>query len=258
MAHCIRHRNAPAPVDVRRPEHLPQGDALSVYRNNHRLSLTAALAATFPTIARLIGDGPMMDLAGSFLDISPPTRPCVAEYGAGFPDFLAQEPMLGDLPYLADIASLDWALNRAAIAPDLAPIGASDIAAYRPNQLGDLRVCLHPGATLLESRFPLLEIRRFVERPGDGSFDLHLVTTSVLICRQRGVAAAIPLAPDSSMAGQALEGGANLASACSLLDRTPLADFLAGVLCSGAFAVAPEARSMGSVRSSPFIPAYIP
>ena len=46
-----------------------------------------------------------------------PPQPVLAEYGAGFPDFVADyEPARG-LPYLADVARLDWALNVAFHSP---------------------------------------------------------------------------------------------------------------------------------------------
>src|SRR6266542_3456863 len=70
-----------------------------------------ALATTFPTVQALVGEDFFRMLARAFVGQSPPNQPVLAEYGAGFPAFIAGHDAARDLPYLADIARLDWALN---------------------------------------------------------------------------------------------------------------------------------------------------
>ena len=53
----------------------------------------------------------------------------LAEYGADFPAFIAGYEAARDLPYLADIARLDWALNLAFHAPPGGRLQAADLSA---------------------------------------------------------------------------------------------------------------------------------
>jgi hypothetical protein len=80
---------------------------LAVYRSHHRLSLAGALAANFPTVAALLGET-FEKVAMDFVAVSPPLEPCLGAYGGGFAAFLENEPRLAALPYLGDVARLEF------------------------------------------------------------------------------------------------------------------------------------------------------
>src|SRR6266545_2079406 len=80
---------------------------LRVYRHHVFESLGSALATTFPTVQALVGEDFFRMLARAFVGQSPPNQPVLAEYGAGFPAFIAGHDAARDLPYLADVARLD-------------------------------------------------------------------------------------------------------------------------------------------------------
>ncbi len=86
---------------------------VAVYRNHHRISLAAALAANFPTVVKVIGEQAFEALALSYLAFDPPRDACLAAYGGGFPAFLESDPRAQGLVYLGDVAWLDWAQNVA-------------------------------------------------------------------------------------------------------------------------------------------------
>src|SRR5215469_2380529 len=97
---------------------------IAIYRNNVFASLTEVLRGTFPAICRLVDDRFFAYAAHEFIRRHPPQRPCLAEYGAEFADFLAGFPPCGELPYIADVARLEWLLGAATTAgdaPSLAP-----------------------------------------------------------------------------------------------------------------------------------------
>jgi hypothetical protein len=146
---------------------------LAIYRNHVRLSLTAALAATFPVVARLVGEAFFARLAGSYLRSHPPAGPVLAEYGAGFADHIAAEPAASGLPYLADVAWLEWALNvawQAAPGPALQPGDLGRLATADPQQV---TIALQPGTSLLQSRWPVERIWR-ANQIGSGEPDVAL------------------------------------------------------------------------------------
>jgi hypothetical protein len=95
---------------------------LAVHVRHYHASLARAIVERFPATAWLASSELVIEAAGVFVRTHPPTRPCLAEYGDGFPSFLDSWPKASHLPYLAQFASIDWHLGRFAIATDDRPI----------------------------------------------------------------------------------------------------------------------------------------
>ncbi|HLM15997.1 MAG TPA: DNA-binding domain-containing protein [Reyranella sp.] len=136
-------------------EILPAAERLRIHRHHMLDSLAAALAATFPTVQAVVGAEFFRGLARAFIGRSLPTQPVLAEYGAGFPAFIAGHDAARDLPYLGDVARLDWALNLAFHAPPGGRLAAADLAALPADRLPSLRLSLAPGTVLVCSPYPL-------------------------------------------------------------------------------------------------------
>jgi hypothetical protein len=136
-------------------EILPAAQRLRIHRHHVLESLGSALAATFPTVEAVVGAAFFRGLARAFIGRSLPSQPVLAEYGAGFPAFVAGHDAARDLPYLADVARLDWALNLAFHAPAGGRLAATDLAPLPADQLPALRLRLAPGTVVVCSPFPL-------------------------------------------------------------------------------------------------------
>lgn len=134
---------------------IPAAARLRVHRHHVIESLSAALAATFPTVQALVGIEFFRGLARAFTGRSLPAQPVLAEYGAGFPAFIAEHRAAGGLPYLADMARLDWALNLAAQQAPGERLTAAALARLPVGELPFLRIALAPGSTLVVSAYPL-------------------------------------------------------------------------------------------------------
>jgi hypothetical protein len=130
----------------------------AVYRNNVIVTLSEALAATFPAVRRLVGDEFFAAMAGVFVREQPPTSPILAEYGARFGDFLASFPPAAELVYLADVARLEFAMLESYHAADAAPIAAEALAAIPADRLGGLTLGLHPSLRLLRSPYAVVTL----------------------------------------------------------------------------------------------------
>jgi hypothetical protein len=148
-------------------------DRLAVYRNNVVASLTEVLRETFPVICRLVGESFFGFAAREFIAVHPPLRPSLSEYGEAFPAFLGVLPACRDLVYLADTAAVEWLLNTARYAADIAPISADCLAAIAEDEAAELVFRLHPACGYLESRWPIDRIwRSNQEGAQDESVDL--------------------------------------------------------------------------------------
>lgn len=138
---------------------------LAIYRNNVFASLTDVLRETFPAICRLVDDRFFAYAAHEFIRRQPPQRPCLAEYGEDFADFLAAFPPSRELPYIADVARLEWLLSAAASAGDAAPLAPAALATIAPEETPRLALRLEPSLGFLASPWPIDRIWK-ANRPG--------------------------------------------------------------------------------------------
>jgi hypothetical protein len=165
---------------------------IAVYRNHHRISLAAALAANFPTVVKVIGEEAFQTLAVSYVAIDPPREARLAAYGASFPAFLEGDPRAQSLIYIGDVARLDWALNVAERADDLPTFTAEHLAKRDAEGLETLRLKPHPSLTLLSSPYPLLRIREVAAGVAEG-VSLDAGGVALMIWRNAGAVTTVAL-----------------------------------------------------------------
>jgi hypothetical protein len=83
----------------------------------------------FPATAWLIGSDAVIQAARAFASEHPPDRPCIAEYGASFPEFLAEQDVGATRLYLRPFAALEWYFGQVSIAISEPPITWAQIVA---------------------------------------------------------------------------------------------------------------------------------
>lgn len=103
---------------------------LAVYRNNYRVGLIDTLAFIYPVCRQLVGEDFFSGLARAFIGGHPSHSGNLHLYGAGFGDFIAGFEHARELPYLADVARLEWRVHRAYYAADAAPVDSAALAAF--------------------------------------------------------------------------------------------------------------------------------
>lgn len=187
---------------------------VAVYRATVQGSLAEVLAAAFPVTQRIVGPAYFAALAGRFAVSRPPRLPQLSAYGADFPDFVADAGAHHKLPYLADVARLEWARAEsyfAAEAPALAP-GA--VAAIAPEALDDFQLSLHPATRLVRSSYPIHRIWQ-VNQPevtDVPAVDMSVPET-VLLTRKNGQVALRVIAPGDAAFVDAIAAGSGLGKA---------------------------------------------
>lgn len=130
----------------------------AIHARNVRNSLVLALEQSFPVVRALVGDAFFVEAARCFVSNSPPTKSWLTAYGRGFPEFLSAYQPASTLPYLADIAELEWARIRAAFSDDAPAIDLRALTLLSPNALMELVVNLHPCAATITTSFPIYRI----------------------------------------------------------------------------------------------------
>jgi len=167
---------APAPDEITR--------RFAVYRNNVQHSLTRALAARFPVIETLVSRDFFTAMARVFLTVAPPVSPVLLHWGDGFGDFLDGFAPVAHVPFLGDVARLEFARGRAYHAADAQPAPLDALGAIDPVAL---HFCLHPSVTLFASRFPAVQIWQ-AHQDGIPQPDLRPGPDHALIARQEDFA----------------------------------------------------------------------
>ena len=135
-----------------RGDGLDPASRLGIYRNHAFATLGVVLQGTFPVVCRLVDQRFFAYAAREYVREHPPHSRCLVEYGSGFADFLAGfEPCRG-LPYLADVARFEWALQVAATVPEAPPLQIAALAAVSPEEAARLVLSHQPSISPLPGR----------------------------------------------------------------------------------------------------------
>ena len=158
---------------------------IAIHRHHVASSLAKVLASTFPTVQALVGADFFRQLAQAFVARELPTQPVLSEYGASFADFVASYAPAAGLPYLPDMARLDWALNVAFHSSRGAHLAAADLAALPPDRLAASSFVLAPGSALIRSDFPI-DLVWAASQPGapDDKVDIGQGPARLLVLRR--------------------------------------------------------------------------
>jgi hypothetical protein len=149
----------------------PADAGVAVYRASVAANFSAALAATYPVVRRLVGEAFFAEAARRFALSHASASGDLNEYGAGFPAFLAAYPHASALEYLPDVARLEWACHECESAPDAAAFDFEALARIEPSRYAGLRLVLHPSVRLIESAHAIAAIHE-ANAPGrDGAPD---------------------------------------------------------------------------------------
>jgi hypothetical protein len=130
----------------------------AVYRNNVIVGLIDALADAYPVVQLLVGEEFFRAMAVVFVRAQPPRSPVLAWYGAGLAEFIEGFPPATRLPYLADVARLEWLRVDAWHAADAMPMPMDALATLLADAptLPAARVVLHPAVRVLRSKHPVV------------------------------------------------------------------------------------------------------
>jgi Putative DNA-binding domain len=105
--HVVQHRLTPR--------------GLNAYRANAHAAAVRALRAAYPALVLMLGDESFDAMAQAFWHAHLPQQGDWAVWGGALAAFLERDEQLADVPYLADVARLEWQLHEIATAPDAYP-----------------------------------------------------------------------------------------------------------------------------------------
>jgi len=190
---------------------------LQVYRHNHLSALREALRAVYPVTERLVGEAFFAAAADAYVGANPSRSGNVQDYGGAFPLFLESYAPAASLPYLGDVAALEWRRLQTAIAPGHTPMDLEALAKVPRDALTELRFHHQPAARALDSRFPILSIWQFCQQADpEGELDLGRDAERVLFSRRTDTVEMRLLSPGDYAFLRVLCRGETFEAACRI------------------------------------------
>lgn len=153
FAAALLNPDLPAPAGLTAWNGSDPAQRFRVYRNNVIVSLIDALADSFEVTQELVGEDFFRAMARGYAYAHPPQSRLMAFYGEAFPGFIETFPPAAGLPYLADVARLEYRRVVAYHAADVPGVGAEAVAAALADEaaLPTLGMALHPSLSVLPS-----------------------------------------------------------------------------------------------------------
>ncbi len=175
-----------------------------VYRASFEANLGNALRDTYPVVNRLVGEDYFGQVARAYLRAHPSRSGDIHAFGAKFESFLAAQDAAEDLPYLPDVARLEWFAHQSFHAADVEPLTHAALAELPSESYGGL--CLLPSVRLMHSEFPVHRIWQVNQESwaGDAAVRLEEGGVRLAVTREGLDIALLPLEAEAHELARAL------------------------------------------------------
>ena len=150
---------------------------LAIYRGNAQANAVKALTAIYPVIMQIVGTEFFEALARTYAKDSPSSSGDLNEYGENFGGFLASFEPAQEIPYLPEVAAMEWRVHRAHYAADHARLVPARLAAIAEDDYPALHLSLHPACAMLQSIWPLARIWEIHQPDYGGPFEVDMNVT---------------------------------------------------------------------------------
>jgi hypothetical protein len=185
---------------------------LGFYRGNVQAGAYKALRNAYPVCERLVGESFFEGMVYAHAAAHPSVSGDLNAYGAELGAFIRSFAPAASLPYLADVASLEWQVHRAHYAADRPPLDLRELSRLAPERFGDLRAVLHPACAPVLTATPATSIWLAHQPGSDGHFavDVDAGPERALVHRPAWRVEVARLAPAPHAFLVACEAGATL------------------------------------------------
>lgn len=220
FARALFHPDEESPANLVDPSGAHAPKRFGVYRNNVVVSLIDNLASTFPACHSLVGEEFFRALAREYALNFPPSSPLMIYYGDEFSQFLNQFKPAQQVPFLADIADIEYKRVKSYHAADGQRFDPASIADLPQDALDSAKLKLHSSFYWSLSRFPAHQIyaRAQAGKTLEGiDFDEAEIT---LICRPEWDVQTQSISLDNKTALTALAAGFSLSTTVEIAQKS--------------------------------------
>ncbi len=169
--------SVPTGVDV--------GTRLGIYTSGYTARLREALLEAFPAVAKILGDGSLAAMVERYRPQVPHGWCNLNSVGRALPKFLLSDRLAEELPFLPDLARLEWSVVECFHARVGEPFDLAAVASWELDDWAGARIAFQPGVSLVSSPWPIHDLRAARDRERS-EIDVDLVgrPQSVWLYRQ--------------------------------------------------------------------------
>ena len=191
---------------------------IAIYRNTVFANYRSALGASYRVVRQLVGMPFFHAAVDAYVQANPSAGGDLNVYGGSFGDYLATYLHAANLPYLPDVARLEWAIDEAGRAADLDGTPEALLAALGAvpaERITAQRFTLDPTCRFVASAYPVLRIWQVHQSgfEGDIAVPFGAATDRLLVRREAGAVVIVRLAPGDFALLRALADGDDLGAA---------------------------------------------
>jgi hypothetical protein len=143
---------------------LPLRLRLAVYADGYFWRLLESLGADFRAVKTVLGDEDFQRLIADYLLENPSASPRINDLGGRLPGFLKTHASARRLPFLPDLAALEWAVLQALLTDRLPPLDPAALSAVSEDDWPRARLTLDATVTLLDLSWPVERLWRSARR----------------------------------------------------------------------------------------------
>ncbi|MCO4837004.1 MAG: putative DNA-binding domain-containing protein [Oceanospirillaceae bacterium] len=232
--------------------HFTPEQLISVYRNNFLISLKELLEQLFPVTNALIGGAYFAYVSRQFIAENPLIQPHLNQYGGEFVDFLMAVAPLKKMPFVAQMAELEWHLDRIGHLYHKTKFDFDRLSQIDESQVMGIHFNLAPTCYLMSSDINLIELHKRLSNP-DQSISTDIIDAAgyqqqsyiLVLQNQHGDSALMSLNHQHWRWLKGLKCGLSLSQLCGVDDTdlqllmNQVADWIA-LGCIDGFAINPN------------------
>ena len=214
-----RHPELPPPL-LAPQRGTPGVERLAVYAEGYVVRMREALSEVYEAIAHLLDAAAFQRLAFDYARAHPSREYNLSFAGRHLPDFLPRWPTTADLPFLPDLARLEWAVCDAFHAFEQPPLEAARLSSLTLEEWASVQLRFQPSVRVVSSAWPILDLWQARTAPRQ-EIDILLVDRPqhVLVFRQGTRVRCEQLEPQEANALSALLTGECLGGVCERLAK---------------------------------------
>lgn len=196
----------------------PGLERLDVYAGGYRARMREALAEVYEAVRHLVGEAAFARLAEAYAARHPSHDYNLTLAGRHLAEFLRDDGLTASLPFLPDLARLEWAVCEAFHATEQPRLHASRCAAWTPETWAQATLTFQPSIHVVRSAWPILDLWEARARPRE-TINIGVVDRpqDVLVHRREWRVVCEPLEPAHAHLLAALLAGHTLGAACAAL-----------------------------------------
>ncbi len=160
MTSQILGDDSPFPFDewIRVPDGADPRTRFAIHRDGYPARIASSLAEAFPAVVNIIGDGSLASLTDRFIRDGGCSERNLNRIGRSLPAFLEGDPLMRELPFLPDLAALEWAVFECFHSAPGDEFDPSRIGAFSSDDWAHARIVFRPGTAVVGSEWPIHEL----------------------------------------------------------------------------------------------------